>query len=900
MSFRFNLFTNRKRDLDKEIEAHLQMAIQDRIGSGESSDTARQSVLREFGNVMLVKDVTGEQWGWSRLGRLQHDVRYAFRQLKRNPGLTTLAVLMLAVGIGANTAVFSVFNQVLMQTMPVRDPNELVVLSEKSGIEVGSLSSWGDNSFYFSYPSYLSLRDGTHTLEGLAASAFDWVNLATGDSAENVVTEFVTGNYFDVVGVRPLLGRVLTPADDVYHKANPVAVLSDGFWQNRFGSDPAILNRVVHLNGKPFTIVGIVRYRGLTNQYVPALFVPITAQNQVIPGSDRLRDGLWRWITLVGRRRVGITEREAEAELDGLWRNWRRTALATIHRSGDFNEQWMQTRLSLRDGARGLPFLESLLGDPVKVLFWMVVVVLAIACGNVASLLSVKAARRQRELALHGALGASRLQMFRQLLMEGILLGLLGSIAGVLIGAVGLCAILEMIPTTSTLRDALTTQLDWHILAFAAGSGIMTSGLFSLAPALSSMRINLIEALHSESNATTAKTGFRNILIAGEIALSVVLLMCAGLFAWTLYQLRSIKPGYSTTHLVAFSADASALGKQSGQVRNEYESISKRLSNLPGVGSVSYASMTLLSGNQSGGDIVVGGYSAQPNEEISPDFNWITPGFLGTMQIPLLAGRNFNAQDRTGSQKVAIVDEEFVRRYYGGKTQVAIGSLLGLGDGAKLNTQIVGVVPNLRSVRLQNPPGSPFLYLPYDQIWTMSHSYPAAYYVRTNIKPEELAAAIRKTVMSVDHTLPIVGLQTMQEQVDSSLFEQRLMATIAVTMGGLALFLSAIGLYGVLSFAVTQKKREMGIRVALGASKRDLAMLVMRRLAVLVGAGIVVGAPLAWAGQQLLRQAASVNGSAVWMFAGSAIILCAVCGLAGYFPLRRAMSVDPVRVLRAE
>jgi macrolide transport system ATP-binding/permease protein len=220
VSFRFNLFTNRKRDLDKEIEAHLQMAIQDRIGSGESSDTARQSVLREFGNVMLVKDVTGEQWGWSRLGRLQHDVRYAFRQLKRNPGLTTLAILMLAVGIGANTAVFSVFNQVLMQTMPVRDPNELVVLSEKSGIEVGSLSSWGDNSFYFSYPSYLSLRDGTHTLEGLAASAFDWVNLATGDSAENVVTEFVTGNYFDVVGVRPLLGRVLTPADDVYHKAS--------------------------------------------------------------------------------------------------------------------------------------------------------------------------------------------------------------------------------------------------------------------------------------------------------------------------------------------------------------------------------------------------------------------------------------------------------------------------------------------------------------------------------------------------------------------------------------------------------------------------------------------------------------------------------------------------------
>jgi predicted permease len=900
MNFLSKVFTNRKRELDEEIKAHLQMAIQDRVGRGESPDNARQSVLREFGNVALVKDVTREQWGWSRLGRLQHDVHYAFRQLKKNPGMATIAILMLAVGIGANTAVFSVFNQVLLRTMPVRDPNQLVVLSEKSGIEIGSLSSWGDNSFYFSYPSYLSLRDGAHTLEGLAATAFDWVDLASGDSAENVVTEFVTGNYFDVVGVRPLLGRIITPADDVYHKANPVAVISEGYWQSRFGSDPAILNRVVHVNGKPFTIVGIVRYRGLTNQYVPALYIPITAQNQMIPGSDRLKDGEWRWITLIGRRKSNVTQQQAEAELNGLWRNWRKAALATIHRSGDFNERWMQTKLSLRDGARGLPFLESLLGDPMKVLFWMVVVVLAIACGNVASLLSVKAARRQRELALHGALGANRLQMFRQLLIEGILLGLIGSIAGLFIGAASLRAILEMIPTTSTLREALATQLNWHILAFAAGSGIMTSILFSLAPALSSMRINLLDSLHSESNATTAKSGLRNILISGEIALSVVLLMCAGLFAWTLYQLRSINPGYSTTHLVTFSVDASALGQQSGQVRNEYEAISNRLSKIPGVSSVSYASMTLLSGDQSGGDIVVGGYSAQPNEEVSPDFNWITPEFLGTMQIPLVAGRIFNAQDRAGSQKVAIVDEEFVKRYYGGNTRAALGSFLGLGDGSKLNTQIVGVVPALRSVDLQNAPSFPFLYLPYDQIWTMRHSYPAAFYVRTSVKPEELAAAIRKTVVSVDHMLPIVGLQTMQEQVDSSLFEQRLMATLAVSMGGLALFLSAIGLYGVLAFAVTQKTREMGIRVALGASKGNLAMLVLRRLAVLVGVGIVVGTPLAWAGTRWLRQATNVSGSAMWMFAASAIILCAVSALAGVLPLRHAMSVDLMRVLRAE
>jgi putative ABC transport system permease protein len=894
------LFENRERDLDEEIRSHLRMAIQDRIDRGESPQAARQSALREFGNVMLVKDVTYEQWGWLQWGRLWQDLRYAFRQLRKYPGFSVIAILMLALGIGANTAVFSVFDQVILRTLPVRNPNQLVVLSERSAVEVGSLSSWGDNALYFSYPAYVSMRDGTRALEGLAATAFDWVNLATGDSADNVITEFVTGNYFNVLGVRPLLGRVITPADDVYDKGNPVAVLSEAYWQSRFGSDPAVLNRIVRVNGQLFTIVGVVGYRGLTNQYVPALFVPITMQNQVIPGSDRLPDQLWRWITLIGRRRAGVTQPQAEIELNGIWLNWRRDVLATMHRGGDFDERWTQTHLSLSDGAGGLPFLQSLLGDPVTVLLWMVVVVLAIACANVAILLSVKAVRRQRELALQCALGASCGQLFRQVLVEGLVLGLVGSTAGLVIGAISLRAILGMIPTTSNLRDALTFQIDWRVLAFAGSSGIVTSVLFSVAPALSSMRINLIESLHSEGNATTAKSGFRNILIAGEIALSVVLLTCAGLFTFTLYQLRSVNPGYSTSRVVMFSMDASVLSKHDGQVRNEYEAIDSGLRRLPGVSGVSYASMTLLSGDQSGGDIVVDGYLAQPNEEITPDFNWITPDFLGTMQIPLLAGRNFTAQDRAGSQRVAIVDEAFVERYYGGDAHVALGRLVGYGGGAKPDTQIVGVVPVLRSVSLQGNPGASFLYMPYDQIWTMRGSHPATFYVRTNGKPEDLTAPIRALVTNVDHNLPIEGLQTMQDQVDSSLFEQRLMATLAVTMGGLALFLSAIGLYGVLAFAVGQRIREMGIRIALGASKGKLAVLVLLQLASLSVTGIVAGVPLAWVGIRLLGRAANVSGSSAWMFAGSAILLLVVCGLAGFLPVRRAMSVDPMLALRAE
>ena len=535
----------------------------------------------------------------------------------------------------------------------------------------------------FNFTQFESVCSTTPRLDGLAGTAFDWVNLATGDSADNVVTEFVTGNYFSVLGIRPVFGRVISPAHDVFHKGNPVAILSEAYWQGHFGSDPAILNRVVRVNGKAFTIVGIVRYRGITNQYVPTLFIPMTLQNQVIPGSDRLKDELWRWITLIGRRKPGVNQLQADAELNGIWVNWRRAVLAKMHRNTDFNERWMQTHLSLGDGARGLPLLESLFGDPVRVLLWMVFVVLGIACGNVACLLSVKAARRHRELALQSALGASRGQLFRQVLVEGLLLGLIGSVAGLFFGVVSLHTILGMIPANSTFRDALAIQLDWRVLTFAGGAGIVTSVLFSMVPGVSSMRINLIKSLHSELNATAAKSGLRNVLIAGEIALTTVLLMSAGLFAWTLYQLRSVNPGYSIAHLVAFSVDASTLGKQDGQVREEYQAVSNELQRQPGVSSVSYSSMTLLSGDQSGGDLVVDGYSPQPNEEIAPDYNWITPDYLETMQIPLLAGRNFTSQDHTGSQKVAIVDEAFVKRFYGGDTHAALSRLVGFGGGSK-------------------------------------------------------------------------------------------------------------------------------------------------------------------------------------------------------------------------
>jgi putative ABC transport system permease protein len=893
-------------ELSDELEAHLRMAIAEKVKRGESPEEARAGALREFGNLPLVREVTRQQWGGQWMHAIARDLKYAVRQIRRSPGLAATVITMLALGVGANTALFTVFQQVVLATLPVRDPNQLILLSHKSASDEGSWSTWGDQSLYFSYPAYAALRDRSRTLDGLAASAFSPVNLTTGASAEKGNAEYVTGNYFSVLGTRAVLGRVIDGADDRLHAGNAVAVLSEEYWRSRYGGDASILNRVLRVNGVPFTIVGVVRYRGLTSEYVPSVFVPMAMQHAVMEGRDlghdRLNDMLFYWITPVGRLKPDISREMAEAELNSIWLDWHRSAIPLLHRGGDFDKQWMQTRLSLKDGSHGLQFLESYLGSPLRILFSMVAVVLAIACSNVATLLLVKAAGRRRELAIKNALGASRWHLCRQALAEGLLLGGIGAAAGLLAGSVTLRVVLGMIPGTSAMKTALSQHLDWRVLLFSVCLGLGTSILFSLGPALTGMQTDPLGALQAGSRTVIdGGTQWQGTLVIGEIALSLALLVSAALVAQTLYHLRTVNPGFAIRHCLTFTVDASALAKQSTQVRNEYDVIQGTLQRMPGVTSASYSSMDLLGDDEGGGSITVRGYT-ETGPRVPVDFDWVTPDFLSTMQVPMLLGRNFTAQDADSSQKVAIVDEAFVRHFFNGNTGATVGGQLGLtiGNATKTDIQIVGVVPEIHSVGLSRNATGPMLYMPYAQSWTRAHSHPASFYVRSTAAPGQLEELIRTTVFQIDHDLPIVGLGTMQQKVDGSIFQQRLMAMLACTMAAMALLMSAIGLYGVLSFAVAQRTREIGIRIALGASRVRVASVVFRRLLTLMIAGLVVGAPLAWSASRILLSFTKLTGSAPYLFAGSALVMSLACGLAALLPLQRALTVDPMQTLRAE
>ena len=836
------------------------------------------------------------------------DFRYALRQLRRSPGFTLTAVLTLALGMGVNTSIFTVFNQVLLRTMPVRAPGELVLLQEHSRYETGTLNtSGGDPEMYFAYPAYQALRDGNNVLEGLALASVAPANLVTAQDADKVKMQLVSGNYFTLLGVQPTMGRLLTTSDDVYHEGRAVAVLSDSYWHAHFGGDPSILNQEIHVNGSAFTIVGIVPHEGLMDDAPSEIFLPVAMEGAVTPGkADVLSDPLNRWLNLIGRLSPGATRPQAEAQLNTLWWNWRRDVLKIREHKIPDRKGWLETHLSVVEGGRGMPLLEGTLGQPIKILETMALVVLLIACGNVTNLLLAKAVHKQSELAVRGALGASRKQIFQQVLAEGLLLGLMGAAAGLLLGWVSLRLLLRLVPATNSLREVLAVHFNWPVIAMCTGMGMLTSLIFSVAPAMLSIRTALIDGLRSESRTIVGGSGrLRNFLVAGEIALSLVLLTGATVFSWSLYQLRNTKLGYATDRMVTFRVDASP-GKSGAQVRNEYASIVDSIRRQPGVSSVAYSAEGLIDGDEMGDSITLAGYSGKEDDP-TPDQNWITPGFFSTVKVPLLAGREFSEQDTATSQRVAIVDQAFVQHYYGGDVEKALSGVFGFGLGsrAKPSIQIVGVIPTIRATSVTSAPGVPFLYLPYDQSFSADdsdrRSHPASFYIRTTSDPVQFVSTVRSSVRDSDRNLPITGLGTMEEHIKGTIFEQQMVSTLSIVMGGLALLLAAIGLYSLLAFVVTQRTHEIGIRMALGAHRHHVLGLVAKRVGWLLLAGLGAGSLSGWAGLRILASRdASLAHPPAWLFGITVMVLMGLMVLAAALPARRAAAIDPMRALRSE
>ncbi len=897
----------RYRELSASIHEHLDEKIADLMETGMSRKEAEHAARREFGNVALIEQRSREVWQGPALESIWTDLRYAARQLRRSPGLAIAVIATLSLGIGVNTAIFAVFGQVLLQMMPVHQAQKLVLLHEHSRYETGTLNIYaGDQSLAFSYSAYQALRKNT-ALTGLAVSALAPVTITSPTQAENASIQLVSGNYFDVMGLKPELGRLLAPADDQLHAANPVAVMSDAYWRAHFGADPSILNRTLRLNGSPVTIVGIVQNRGLVDSSPVALFVPVTLQDTLVPVfGNPFTDHLNCWLNLVGRLAPGVTPAQAEDQLNVLWWNWRRDTFNLRKHSIPDQNGWLQTHLTVSSGAKGISKLEKTFSRPVVILQTMAIVVLLIVCGNIANLLLAKASRRQGELAMRSALGAPRNRIFQQVIVEGLLLGFLGSAAGIFLGWLTLRLLFHITPDSDIFHLALAARMNWQIVFAVIATGFFASFVFSSAPAALSTRINLLRSIHGKSGTVSASGGLRRVLVVVQIALSLSLLICSTVFACNLYHLLTIDPGFATTHVLTFTVDPVQMGKTPLQANQEYTSIASEIQRLPDVQSVVYARNGLLSGDETGSNITVSGHAMNYRDH-SPDLNMVSPGFFSAMQIPLIAGREFASIDTQPGHKAAIVDQAFVNHYFQGDVQKALAGSLIFGEGTP-DTPIVGVIPTIRATNLTKDPWTPFVYEAWTAVphmGTHDKQFPAVFYVRTAGDPATLSTSVRTLIHGIDNGLPIDDLETMHEHLDSLTFDSRLVTTLSIAMGSLALVLAGIGLYGVLAFAVAQRTTEIGIRIALGANRKVIASLITRQVAWLILAGSFIGVLLGAICVRLMMShdvGLTINLTQIpfWLFLISGIVLLLAMALATVLPIVRATSVDPMQALRSE
>jgi predicted permease len=829
------------------------------------------------------------------------DFRYALRQLGKAPGFAAVAIITLALGIGANTAIFSLLDQALLRTLPVKDADRLVIL-QFTGSFKGHTSSRIDDSFYFSYPMYRDLRDHNSVFSGLIATDWTQVGVQWRNQPELVAAELVSGNYFEMLGVQPALGRVLDPSDDLVADANPVVVLSFSYWKRRFGSDPAVVNQSLLVNGHPFTILGVAPpgFHSVVMGDTPDLFTPMTMIAEIKPGAWLLEDRKSAWLNIIGKLPPGLTIEQAEAGINPLWYSIRADELKERgHNSESFRESFLtKSHLFVRDGAKGFSPLRSQVREPLLIIMAMVALVALMACANVGSLLLVRAAGRIREMSVRYALGAKRARVVQQLLVEGLLLGLAGGVIGIAIAPQISSWLIKMMWSTTAGDLPFSSHPDLRILLFNFSLALLVSLIFSLAPAVQFWRPNLAPALKQQ--AMTAGSGplrFRRISVAVQIGLSIFVLMGAGLFVRTLHNLKSLNVGFVTDDLVTFGIQPTLAGYRPQQTRDLDARVLQTLEGLPGVRSVGATTDRELADTNHSGNITLTGYVAKENEDMDVESPSVSPGYFSAMGMPLLAGRDFTYQDREGTHKVAVVNEIFARHYFG-EPQRAIGNYYCKGAGdVKPDTEIVGVVRDAKhtSVReeIKRTTFTPYLQEPNPGAMT--------FYVRSWQSPESAEGTIRNAMQALDSRLVLDDFRTMQEQIDDSLTNERVIAILASTFGALAVLMAAVGLYGVLAYSTAQRTREIGIRIALGAARGSVMRMVLVEVLWLAGISIAVAIP---ASLLLTRAARSQlfgisSGDPITLVVVT-LVVAAVALASALLPARRAAKTDPIVALRYE
>lgn len=891
----------RNADIQEELRGFVESSIDDKMRRGMTREEAERAARAEVGSAETVRQ---KVWsvGWESLAEsVWQDIRYGVRQLLRSPGFTIISVLILALGIGAVTAVFSLINTALLRMLPVRNPEQLV--------EFKSVNPAFPVNDAFSWHAFKAFQDQTQTLAGVIAfRKLHNIDIEVDSRGGLAEGQLVSGSYFSVLGVKAILGRTILPSDEGEPGRNPVAVISYEYWRSRFALDPSIVGKRILINNAPFTIIGVTapEFYGLQPGEKVAISIPLTMIASVNPGfaaaggpADALKSPFRNWLHVFGRLRDGVSMEKATSSLYSVYAQMMRDAAAGLASmpidSPAVRQSFLDCRVQLQPGSQGLAALREQFSRPLWIVLAVVGLLLLITCANVASLLLARANAREREISVRLALGAGKRRLLAQLLTESILLALTGGILGVALAWWGSSSLLALMAHGRS-PVSLSVHLDSTVLAFALAASLLTALLFGTIPSARATGVDPQRGLAQNPHAIAGvHSRLGKSLVVFQVAISLVLLIGAGLLTRTLANLRSFYPGFNPDNVLIFSVDPTVIGYR--DVVPVYERILNLLRAIPGVRLASLSVHEPLSTNVSTTSVRVRGAAAREGEDLSSvDVEPVGPDYFATLQIPLVRGTEFSWSDREGSPKVAVINESTARHYFGDANP--IGRSLSIpgyrGDASWL--RIVGEVRDIKVHNLREA-ATLMLYLPLFQ----APEGAATFEVRTALDPETLQISALDAVRSIDNRLPLYNVRTLDHQLNDSLVEQRLVASLSEFFGLLALVLTCAGMYGLMAYTVSLRIGEIGIRMALGAERGRIARMILRETLLLVALGLALGLPAAaYASRLIAGQLFGLNPADPVTFSAACLIMAVVAAVASYPSARRAASVDPMRALRSE
>jgi predicted permease len=906
----FRRFTNllSRKQIDEEIDAelrtHIELRIADNIASGMSPEQARRDALLRFGNPTSTRERVAHADAPLTLASVWADVRYGIRQLLRSPGFTSVALITLALGIGANTAIFSLIDAALLKMLPVRDPEQLVDFTVIN-------PALGAND-QFSYRSFKLFEQQTRVLDGVLAfrRLYD-MDLEVDGQSGLANGQLVSGSYFSVLGVKAILGRTILPTDESVAGQSPVAVIGYDYWRSRFALDPSVIGKKILLNNAPFTIVGVTapEFFGLQagqriDVSVPLTTVTLVRRDFADPGTpvDVLKAPFRYWLFVMGRMQPGVSSEQATAALAPVFAQSMRETAASFtglpFDSPAVRQSALDSKLHLDPGGQGLAALRQQFSKPLFVVMAIVALLLLVACANVANLQLARASVREKEIAVRMAVGAGRIRVVRQLLTESILLAVLGGALGTAAAYGGTSALMALMRRAQT-PILLTVRPDGAVLSFTLVVSVLTALLFGMIPAIRAARTEMTPALAQSARGAVSRGRSRlaKALVVLQVGVSLVLLIGAGLLTRSLANLEDFYPGFYKDNVLLFSVNPMMIGQGFEQLAPLYQRLLSRIETIPGVRAASLSFHSPLSPGMSTSSVNVLGSRLRPDQVLAlANVEEVGPAYFSTMQTPILRGRDFTSADRETTTKVAIVNESLTHQYFGDANP--IGRLVSVpgyrGDATPL--EIVAEVKDIKvhDVRESATPGLYLAALQYPESG-------ATFEIRTAIDANEMETAILQAVIEIDSRLPVFDVKTLGAQVDDSLLQERLVATLSGMFGALALLLACVGLYGLMAYTVSRRANEIGIRMALGAERGRIARMVVRETLLLIGCGLALGVPAsAFASRWISSQLFGLKPGDPITFVAACALMTLVTLIASYVPARRAASVDPMQALRSE